>query len=165
MSNATRPQSPVSMEGHLPKVSSSPPKASCGWPSLNPAHKKGMCVCERSRGSGGNLNLEISHIRIKCWKCKQVNVTSCSFSLSTHVLIYIRSLISASLLIQPSPHSLLQRASVRRSTAASFQTSLMGPSWARFSASPVIGWVSPNSRVVTSLHPCWPQVLDQFNQK
>ncbi|KAF6728104.1 Ubiquitin carboxyl-terminal hydrolase 33 [Oryzias melastigma] len=42
MSNATRPQSPVSMEGHLPKVSSSPPKASCGWPSLNPAHKKAV---------------------------------------------------------------------------------------------------------------------------
>lgn len=36
-----RPQSPVPMEGHIPKISSSPPKAS-GWPSLNPAHKKAM---------------------------------------------------------------------------------------------------------------------------
>lgn len=40
MSN-TRPQSPIPMEGHIPKLSSSPPKASSGWPSLNPAHKKG----------------------------------------------------------------------------------------------------------------------------
>uniref|UniRef100_A0A672I420 Ubiquitin carboxyl-terminal hydrolase n=1 Tax=Salarias fasciatus TaxID=181472 RepID=A0A672I420_SALFA len=43
MSNTTRPQSPVPMEGHIPKMSSSPPKAS-GWPSLNPAHKKGIQV-------------------------------------------------------------------------------------------------------------------------
>lgn len=41
MSNITRPQSPVPMEGHIPKMSSSPPKAASGWPSLNPAHKKG----------------------------------------------------------------------------------------------------------------------------
>uniref|UniRef100_A0A8C6LSU4 Ubiquitin carboxyl-terminal hydrolase n=1 Tax=Nothobranchius furzeri TaxID=105023 RepID=A0A8C6LSU4_NOTFU len=41
MSNVTRPQSPVPMEGHIPKMSSSPPKAACGWPSRNPAHKKG----------------------------------------------------------------------------------------------------------------------------
>ncbi|XP_068604641.1 ubiquitin carboxyl-terminal hydrolase 33 [Brachionichthys hirsutus] len=39
---STRPQSPVPMEGLIPKMSSSPPKAACGWPSLNPAHKKGI---------------------------------------------------------------------------------------------------------------------------
>ncbi|KAM9790252.1 ubiquitin carboxyl-terminal hydrolase 33 isoform X1 [Syngnathus typhle] len=38
MSNLTRPQSPVPMEGH--KMSSSPPKTSSVWPSLNNAHKK-----------------------------------------------------------------------------------------------------------------------------
>uniref|UniRef100_A0A669BQN1 Ubiquitin carboxyl-terminal hydrolase n=1 Tax=Oreochromis niloticus TaxID=8128 RepID=A0A669BQN1_ORENI len=42
MSNTTRPQSPVPMEGHIPKMSSSPPKAASGWPSLNPAHKKAV---------------------------------------------------------------------------------------------------------------------------
>lgn len=41
MSNITRPQSPVPMEGHISKMSCSPPKAASGWPSLNPAHKKG----------------------------------------------------------------------------------------------------------------------------
>ncbi|KAI4810092.1 hypothetical protein KUCAC02_018942, partial [Chaenocephalus aceratus] len=40
MSNNTRPQSPVPMEGHIPKMSSSPPKAASGWPSINPSHKK-----------------------------------------------------------------------------------------------------------------------------
>ncbi|TNN88524.1 Ubiquitin carboxyl-terminal hydrolase 33 [Liparis tanakae] len=40
MSNSTRPQSPVPMEGHVPKMSNSPPKAASGWPSLNTAHKK-----------------------------------------------------------------------------------------------------------------------------
>ncbi|KAJ0012055.1 hypothetical protein NQD34_013030 [Periophthalmus magnuspinnatus] len=38
-----RPQSPVPMEGHFPKMSTSPPKSS-GWPSLNPAHKKAMAT-------------------------------------------------------------------------------------------------------------------------
>uniref|UniRef100_A0A3Q3BXE1 Ubiquitin carboxyl-terminal hydrolase n=1 Tax=Haplochromis burtoni TaxID=8153 RepID=A0A3Q3BXE1_HAPBU len=42
MPNTTRPQSPVPMEGHIPKMSSSPPKAASGWPSLNPAHKKAV---------------------------------------------------------------------------------------------------------------------------
>lgn len=41
ISNNTRPQSPVLMEGHIPKMSSSPPKAASAWPSLNPSHKKG----------------------------------------------------------------------------------------------------------------------------
>uniref|UniRef100_A0A665XCR6 Ubiquitin carboxyl-terminal hydrolase n=1 Tax=Echeneis naucrates TaxID=173247 RepID=A0A665XCR6_ECHNA len=40
MSNITRPHSPVPVEGHIPKMSSSPPKAASGWPSLNAAHKK-----------------------------------------------------------------------------------------------------------------------------
>ncbi|CAF91634.1 unnamed protein product, partial [Tetraodon nigroviridis] len=39
MSNV-RPQSPVLMEGHIPKLSSSPPKAASGWHNLNPVHKK-----------------------------------------------------------------------------------------------------------------------------
>ncbi|XP_041847241.1 ubiquitin carboxyl-terminal hydrolase 33 isoform X1 [Melanotaenia boesemani] len=42
ISNTTRPQSPVPMEGHIPKTSSSPPKAASSWPSLNPAHKKAV---------------------------------------------------------------------------------------------------------------------------
>uniref|UniRef100_A0A8C5CI13 Ubiquitin carboxyl-terminal hydrolase 33 n=1 Tax=Gadus morhua TaxID=8049 RepID=A0A8C5CI13_GADMO len=41
VSSTTRPQSPVPMEGHHPKLSSSPPKASSVWPNLNSAHKKG----------------------------------------------------------------------------------------------------------------------------
>lgn len=43
MSNV-RPQSPVLMEGHIPKLSSSPPKAASGWHNLNPVHKKGTLV-------------------------------------------------------------------------------------------------------------------------
>ncbi|KAF3857955.1 hypothetical protein F7725_011156 [Dissostichus mawsoni] len=42
MSNNIRPQSPVPMEGHIPKMSSSPPKAASGWPSINPSHKKAV---------------------------------------------------------------------------------------------------------------------------
>lgn len=44
MSNITRPQSPVLTEGHIPKLSSSPPKPASGWHSLNPVHKKGIFV-------------------------------------------------------------------------------------------------------------------------
>ncbi|CAL8278771.1 unnamed protein product [Lota lota] len=40
VSSTTRPQSPVPMEGHYPKLSSSPPKAASVWPNLNSAHKK-----------------------------------------------------------------------------------------------------------------------------
>ncbi|XP_054616809.1 ubiquitin carboxyl-terminal hydrolase 33 isoform X1 [Dunckerocampus dactyliophorus] len=42
MSNIARPQSPVPLEGHISKMSSSPPKASSVWPSLNAAHKKAV---------------------------------------------------------------------------------------------------------------------------
>ncbi|XP_061587793.1 ubiquitin carboxyl-terminal hydrolase 33 isoform X2 [Cololabis saira] len=42
VSNNTRPQSPIPTEVHIPKMSSSPPKAASGWPSLNPAHKKAI---------------------------------------------------------------------------------------------------------------------------
>uniref|UniRef100_A0A8C4YZI0 Ubiquitin carboxyl-terminal hydrolase n=1 Tax=Gadus morhua TaxID=8049 RepID=A0A8C4YZI0_GADMO len=42
VSSTTRPQSPVPMEGHHPKLSSSPPKASSVWPNLNSAHKKAV---------------------------------------------------------------------------------------------------------------------------
>lgn len=42
ISNTTRPHSPVTVEGHMSKMSCSPPKAASGWPSLNPAHKKGI---------------------------------------------------------------------------------------------------------------------------
>ncbi|XP_056148521.1 ubiquitin carboxyl-terminal hydrolase 33 isoform X2 [Lampris incognitus] len=40
LSNNARAQSPISMEGHGPKMSSSPPKSASGWPNLNSVHKK-----------------------------------------------------------------------------------------------------------------------------
>ncbi|KAG7259885.1 hypothetical protein CRUP_038010 [Coryphaenoides rupestris] len=42
VSSSTRPQSPVRMEGHHAKLSSSPPKAASVWPNLNSAHKKAV---------------------------------------------------------------------------------------------------------------------------
>lgn len=41
VSSSTRPQSPLPMEGHHAKLSSSPPKSASVWPNLNSAHKKG----------------------------------------------------------------------------------------------------------------------------
>ncbi|KAM3866364.1 ubiquitin carboxyl-terminal hydrolase 33 [Diretmus argenteus] len=42
VSSTTRPQSPVPMDGHIPKMSSSPPKVCSGWPNLNSTHKKAV---------------------------------------------------------------------------------------------------------------------------
>uniref|UniRef100_A0A1A8N590 Ubiquitin carboxyl-terminal hydrolase n=1 Tax=Nothobranchius pienaari TaxID=704102 RepID=A0A1A8N590_9TELE len=83
MSNVTRPQSPVPMEGHIPKVSSSPPKAACGWPSRNPAHKKGVATFSPPKNKHQKrYRSVISDVfdgtivsSVQCLTCDRVSVT------------------------------------------------------------------------------------------
>uniref|UniRef100_A0AAQ5Z037 Ubiquitin carboxyl-terminal hydrolase n=1 Tax=Amphiprion ocellaris TaxID=80972 RepID=A0AAQ5Z037_AMPOC len=82
MCNTTRPQSPVPMEGHIPKMSSSPPKAPSGWPSLNPAHKKGMELCLSANKRQKKYRSVISDVfdgtivsSVQCLTCDRVSVT------------------------------------------------------------------------------------------
>ncbi|XP_020485183.1 ubiquitin carboxyl-terminal hydrolase 33 isoform X1 [Labrus bergylta] len=83
MSNTTRPQSPVPMEGHIPKLSSSPPKASSGWPSLNPAHKKAVTTFSPQKNKRQKkYRSVISDVfdgtivsSVQCLTCDRVSVT------------------------------------------------------------------------------------------
>uniref|UniRef100_A0A1A8JIP0 Ubiquitin carboxyl-terminal hydrolase n=1 Tax=Nothobranchius kuhntae TaxID=321403 RepID=A0A1A8JIP0_NOTKU len=83
MSNVTRPQSPVPMEGHIPKMSSSPPKAACGWPSRNPAHKKGVATFSPPKNKHQKrYRSVISDVfdgtivsSVQCLTCDRVSVT------------------------------------------------------------------------------------------
>ncbi|KAK2895949.1 ubiquitin carboxyl-terminal hydrolase 33 isoform X1 [Channa argus] len=83
MSNNTRPQSPVPMEGHIPKMSSSPPKAASGWPSLNPAHKKAVTTFSPPKNKRQKkYRSVISDVfdgtivsSVQCLTCDRVSVT------------------------------------------------------------------------------------------
>ncbi|XP_074508111.1 ubiquitin carboxyl-terminal hydrolase 33 isoform X3 [Sebastes fasciatus] len=83
MSNSTRPQSPVPMEGHIPKMSSSPPKAASGWPSLNPSHKKAVTTfCPPKSKRQKKYRSVISDVfdgtivsSVQCLTCDRVSVT------------------------------------------------------------------------------------------
>uniref|UniRef100_A0A7N6A707 Ubiquitin carboxyl-terminal hydrolase n=1 Tax=Anabas testudineus TaxID=64144 RepID=A0A7N6A707_ANATE len=82
MSNTTRPQSPVPMEGHIPKMSSSPPKAASGWPSLNPAHKKVTTFSPPKNKRQKKYRSVISDVfdgtivsSVQCLTCDRVSVT------------------------------------------------------------------------------------------
>lgn len=83
MSNTTRPQSPIPMEGHIPKMSSSPPKASSGWPSLNPAHKKAVTTFSPPKSKRQKkYRSVISDVfdgtivsSVQCLTCDRVSVT------------------------------------------------------------------------------------------
>uniref|UniRef100_A0A7N6ALP3 Ubiquitin carboxyl-terminal hydrolase n=1 Tax=Anabas testudineus TaxID=64144 RepID=A0A7N6ALP3_ANATE len=83
MSNTTRPQSPVPMEGHIPKMSSSPPKAASGWPSLNPAHKKAVTTFSPPKNKRQKkYRSVISDVfdgtivsSVQCLTCDRVSVT------------------------------------------------------------------------------------------
>ncbi|KAG7495213.1 ubiquitin carboxyl-terminal hydrolase 33 isoform X1 [Solea senegalensis] len=83
MSNPTRPQSPVPMEGHIPKMSSSPPKATSGWPSLNPAHKKAVTTFSPPKNKRQKkYRSVISDVfdgtivsSVQCLTCDRVSVT------------------------------------------------------------------------------------------
>uniref|UniRef100_A0A7N6BKA7 Ubiquitin carboxyl-terminal hydrolase n=1 Tax=Anabas testudineus TaxID=64144 RepID=A0A7N6BKA7_ANATE len=70
MSNTTRPQSPVPMEGHIPKMSSSPPKAASGWPSLNPNKRQKKYRSVISDVFDGTI---VSSVQ--CLTCDRVSVT------------------------------------------------------------------------------------------
>lgn len=120
MSNNTRPQSPVPMEGHIPKMSSSPPKAASGWPSLNPAHKKGTSTVSETF---------MSRFRA---------ISRLSWEIVRH-----RSDIPHLLSDSPQqwPHSPHQKTSVRKNTAVLSQMCSTGLLSAPFSASPAIGLV------------------------
>ncbi|XP_055007804.1 ubiquitin carboxyl-terminal hydrolase 33 isoform X3 [Boleophthalmus pectinirostris] len=77
-----RPQSPVPMEGHIPKMSTSPPKSS-GWPSLNPAHKKAMATFSPPKNKRQKkYRSVISDVfdgtivsSVQCLTCDRVSVT------------------------------------------------------------------------------------------
>ncbi|XP_034063617.1 ubiquitin carboxyl-terminal hydrolase 33 isoform X4 [Gymnodraco acuticeps] len=82
MSNNTRPQSPVPMEGHIPKMSSSPPKAASGWPSINPSHKKVTTFCPPKSKRQKKYRSVISDVfdgtivsSVQCLTCDRVSVT------------------------------------------------------------------------------------------
>ncbi|XP_035026744.1 ubiquitin carboxyl-terminal hydrolase 33 isoform X1 [Hippoglossus stenolepis] len=83
ISNSTRPQSPVPMEGHIPKISSSPPKASSGWPSINPAHKKAVTTYSPPKNKRQKkYRSVISDVfdgtivsSVQCLTCDRVSVT------------------------------------------------------------------------------------------
>uniref|UniRef100_A0A7N8YCI0 Ubiquitin carboxyl-terminal hydrolase n=1 Tax=Mastacembelus armatus TaxID=205130 RepID=A0A7N8YCI0_9TELE len=69
-SNITRSQSPVPMEGHIPKTSSSPPKAASGWPSLNPNKRQKKYRSVISDVFDGTI---VSSVQ--CLTCDRVSVT------------------------------------------------------------------------------------------
>uniref|UniRef100_A0A8C7ZMZ5 Ubiquitin carboxyl-terminal hydrolase n=1 Tax=Oryzias sinensis TaxID=183150 RepID=A0A8C7ZMZ5_9TELE len=75
----SRPQSPVSMEGHIPKLSSSPPKAACGWPSLNPSHKKGTNPSSKRQKKYRSIISDVFDgtivSSVQCLTCDRVSVT------------------------------------------------------------------------------------------
>nr|XP_020447250.1 ubiquitin carboxyl-terminal hydrolase 33 isoform X2 [Monopterus albus] len=80
--NTTRSQSPVLMEGHIPKMSSSPPKATSGWPSLNPAHKKVTTFSPPKNKRQKKYRSVISDVfdgtivsSVQCLTCDRVSVT------------------------------------------------------------------------------------------
>uniref|UniRef100_A0A669CPY6 Ubiquitin carboxyl-terminal hydrolase n=1 Tax=Oreochromis niloticus TaxID=8128 RepID=A0A669CPY6_ORENI len=66
----TTPQSPVPMEGHIPKMSSSPPKAASGWPSLNPNKRQKKYRSIISDVFDGTI---VSSVQ--CLTCDRVSVT------------------------------------------------------------------------------------------
>ncbi|XP_072296762.1 ubiquitin carboxyl-terminal hydrolase 33 isoform X2 [Eucyclogobius newberryi] len=77
-----RPQSPAPTDGHIPKMSSSPPKSS-GWPSLNPAHKKAMATFSAPKSKRQKkYRSVISDVfdgtivsSVQCLTCDRVSVT------------------------------------------------------------------------------------------
>uniref|UniRef100_A0A8C5GJ30 Ubiquitin carboxyl-terminal hydrolase n=1 Tax=Gouania willdenowi TaxID=441366 RepID=A0A8C5GJ30_GOUWI len=83
ISNITRPQSPVPMEGHNPKMSSSPPKAASVWPNLNPAHKKAVTTFSPPKNKRQKkYRSVISDVfdgtivsSVQCLTCDRVSVT------------------------------------------------------------------------------------------
>lgn len=134
MSNITRPQSPVAMEGHIPKISSSPPKATSGWLSLNPAHKKGTALLLPAAQLTVMIRAESR------WELKKGNMSGTGWQ-EYPWQTDCKSVFSHFYFSQRSPRSPRWRTSDRGNTAASFQTSSMGPLSVQFSASPVIGSV------------------------
>nr|XP_057918111.1 ubiquitin carboxyl-terminal hydrolase 33 [Doryrhamphus excisus] len=83
MSNIARPQGPVSMEGHISKMSSSPPKASSVWPGLNSAHKKAISTFSSPKSKcQKRYRSVISDVfdgtivsSVQCLTCDRVSVT------------------------------------------------------------------------------------------
>uniref|UniRef100_G3PW74 Ubiquitin carboxyl-terminal hydrolase n=1 Tax=Gasterosteus aculeatus aculeatus TaxID=481459 RepID=G3PW74_GASAC len=82
ISNSTRPQSPVPTEGHIPKMSSSPPKAASGWSSLIPSHKKVTTFSAPKSKRQKKYRSVISDVfdgtivsSVQCLTCDRVSVT------------------------------------------------------------------------------------------
>uniref|UniRef100_A0A8C3B2B1 Ubiquitin carboxyl-terminal hydrolase n=1 Tax=Cyclopterus lumpus TaxID=8103 RepID=A0A8C3B2B1_CYCLU len=69
-------------EAHVPKMSSSPPKAASGWPSLNTAHKKVTTFCPPKSKRQKKYRSVISDVfdgtivsSVQCLTCDRVSVT------------------------------------------------------------------------------------------
>ncbi|XP_071780420.1 ubiquitin carboxyl-terminal hydrolase 33 [Centroberyx gerrardi] len=83
VSSTTRPQSPVPMEGHIPKMSCSPPKAASGWPNLNSVHKKAVTTFNPPKNKRQKkYRSVISDVfdgtivsSVQCLTCDRVSVT------------------------------------------------------------------------------------------
>uniref|UniRef100_A0A3P9PXP9 Ubiquitin carboxyl-terminal hydrolase n=1 Tax=Poecilia reticulata TaxID=8081 RepID=A0A3P9PXP9_POERE len=73
----------VTIEGHIPKISSSPPKATSGWLSLNPAHKKAVATFSPPKNKRQRrYRSVISDVfdgtivsSVQCLTCDRVSVT------------------------------------------------------------------------------------------
>uniref|UniRef100_A0AAQ5YAJ0 Ubiquitin carboxyl-terminal hydrolase n=1 Tax=Amphiprion ocellaris TaxID=80972 RepID=A0AAQ5YAJ0_AMPOC len=75
-------QGRISFPGHIPKMSSSPPKAPSGWPSLNPAHKKVTTFSPPKNKRQKKYRSVISDVfdgtivsSVQCLTCDRVSVT------------------------------------------------------------------------------------------
>uniref|UniRef100_A0A674PHR5 Ubiquitin carboxyl-terminal hydrolase n=1 Tax=Takifugu rubripes TaxID=31033 RepID=A0A674PHR5_TAKRU len=76
-------RSPVLMEGHIPKLSSSPPKTASGWHSLNPAHKKAVTTFSQPKNKHQKkYRSVVSDVfdgtivsSVQCLTCDRVSVT------------------------------------------------------------------------------------------
>ncbi|KAM6948949.1 ubiquitin carboxyl-terminal hydrolase 33 isoform 2-T2 [Aplochiton taeniatus] len=83
VSSTTRSQSPVPMEGHITKMSSSPPKAASVWPGLNSAHKKAVSTFNPPKSKRQKkYRSVISDVfdgtivsSVQCLTCDRVSVT------------------------------------------------------------------------------------------
>ncbi|XP_061879259.1 ubiquitin carboxyl-terminal hydrolase 33 isoform X2 [Entelurus aequoreus] len=82
ISKLARPQSPVPMEGHISKISTSPPKASSVWPCLNAAHKKVSTFSPSKSKCQKKYRSVISDVfdgtivsSVQCLTCDRVSVT------------------------------------------------------------------------------------------
>ncbi|XP_062337065.1 ubiquitin carboxyl-terminal hydrolase 33 [Osmerus eperlanus] len=82
VSSSVRPQSPVFMESHIPKMSSSPPKSASMWPGIGVNHKKVTTFTPPKSRHQRKYRSVISDVfdgtivsSVQCLTCDRVSVT------------------------------------------------------------------------------------------